>query len=255
MSEPRFCEVLGFNVYKGKLEEIEFHDRKIINTINAYSYVLTKSDHDFKSALVNSDILLPDGFPFVLAAKVLKQQKISKIAGADVFNYLMLQANKYHKKVFFLGASEDTLQRIVRRANFEYPFIRIKTFSPPYKDFFTIDDNSKMIATIREFEPDILFVGMTAPKQEKWVNENKDSISATVICSIGAVFDFYAGTIRRPSQFWINLKLEWLIRLLNEPKRLWKRYLVYSPIFFIDVLKEMVKSFVKFATGWILYIR
>jgi N-acetylglucosaminyldiphosphoundecaprenol N-acetyl-beta-D-mannosaminyltransferase len=94
-----------------------------------------------------------------------------------------------------------------------------------------------MLEAIRKFSPDVLFVGMTAPKQEKWVEACRGSIRAGVVCSIGAVFDFYAGTVKRPSAFWIRLNLEWFIRLLNEPRRLWKRYLIYSPLFFIDMMK------------------
>ncbi len=82
---------------------------------------------------------------------------------------------------------------------------------------------------------------MTAPKQEKWTFEHKDMLDAKVICSIGAVFDFYAGTVERPSQFWINAGLEWLVRLVNEPNHMWKRYLYYGPIFIFIVLREKLK--------------
>ncbi len=93
-----------------------------------------------------------------------------------------------------------------------------------------------MLNAINTFSPDVVFVGMTAPKQEKWVYQNFQRMNTRIICSIGAVFDFYAGSVNRPSAFWINLKLEWFIRLLKAPKRLWKRYLVYSPLFFVDLI-------------------
>ena len=98
-----------------------------------------------------------------------------------------------------------------------------------------------MVSRINEFKPDVLFVGMTAPKQEKWVYENKNQLDAKVICSIGAVFDFYSETVKRPSKFWINLGLEWFIRLLHEPNHLWRRYLLYGPVFIYVVLKEKMK--------------
>jgi N-acetylglucosaminyldiphosphoundecaprenol N-acetyl-beta-D-mannosaminyltransferase len=79
---------------------------------------------------------------------------------------------------------------------------------------------------------------MTAPKQEKWVFEHKKKLNAKVICSIGAVFDFYAGTVKRPNKIWRNLGLEWLGRLLREPKRMWKRYLYYGPIFLYYVFSK-----------------
>src|SRR5690606_5271371 len=85
---------------------------------------------------------------------------------------------------------------------------------------------------------DVLFIGMTAPKQEKWAFVHKGALDAKVICSIGAVFDFYAGTVERPGMAWVNLGLEWFIRLVKEPKRMWKRYLYYGQIFIKDLMVE-----------------
>jgi N-acetylglucosaminyldiphosphoundecaprenol N-acetyl-beta-D-mannosaminyltransferase len=93
-----------------------------------------------------------------------------------------------------------------------------------------------MLAMVNEFKPEILFVGMTAPKQEKWVYLNKDNIDANTIVSIGAVFDFYSGNIKRSSDFWISIGLEWLPRFLKEPKRLAKRNLVSTPKFLLEII-------------------
>ncbi|MBR8537377.1 WecB/TagA/CpsF family glycosyltransferase [Carboxylicivirga sediminis] len=238
-------DILGYNVFKGKLDSESFFEgnvKIVVNTINAYSYVMAKSDSSFRYALTNSDILLPDGFPIQLASHFLRGTRIEKIAGEDIFKHLMFNANIEKQKVFFLGASESTLTKIINRAQEEYSDVCIEAYSPPFKRTFTEEDNRIMIEKVNSFYPDILFVGMTAPKQEKWVESNKSQINASIICSIGAVFDFYAGTVQRPSQFWIRLRLEWFIRLLKEPRRLWKRYLVYSPKFFIDVFKAKFKG-------------
>jgi N-acetylglucosaminyldiphosphoundecaprenol N-acetyl-beta-D-mannosaminyltransferase len=119
----------------------------------------------------------------------------------------------------------------------EYPQVKVGSFSPPYKAEFTAEESQKMLMKIQEFNPDVLFVGMTAPKQEKWVQNHKNEIHANVVCSIGAVFDFYAGTVKRPSAFWINLGLEWLPRLLKEPKRLFKRNFISTPRFLWEIVK------------------
>ena len=94
-----------------------------------------------------------------------------------------------------------------------------------------------MIKAINRFKPDVLFVGMTAPKQEKWIYEHKNAIHSDIICAIGAVFDFYAGTVLRPSKYWRSMGMEWLGRLINEPRRMYKRYLYYGPIFLVKLLK------------------
>ncbi len=228
--------VMGYNVYSGKINELKFSQGKtLINTINAHSYVVARSDKDFRKALQASDVLIADGFPIVMAARFLDNNSINKIAGEDMFFYLLNKLNKSKSKCYFLGSTDRTLKKIEKRLETDFPDVKAGFFSPPYKDKFSELDNEIMLNEINRFQPDVLFVGMTAPKQEKWVYENLDYIDASIICSIGAVFDFYARNIKRPSKFWVRLRLEWFIRLINEPRRLWKRYLISSPSF----LKEL----------------
>jgi N-acetylglucosaminyldiphosphoundecaprenol N-acetyl-beta-D-mannosaminyltransferase len=235
-------QIMGYNIYSDRLENIQLSDKlTIVNTLNAYSYVIAAKDILFREALMNSDVLVPDGFPVVLAAHFLKGVKIMKIAGEDLFHYFCNEMNRTSGSIFFLGSSEETLKKILKNLSSEYPRIRVSSYSPPFKPFFCKEDNELMLEKIRLFSPDVLFVGMTAPKQEKWVDQLKGEINAKIVCSIGAVFDFYAGTVKRPSGFWIRLNLEWFIRLLREPKRLWKRYLVYSPLFFKEMIRYKLK--------------
>ncbi|WP_282148877.1 WecB/TagA/CpsF family glycosyltransferase [Algibacter lectus] len=225
------------NVFDKPVSEIDINKKQIINTINPHSYCEAKKDKIFAQALLSSDVLLPDGSGIVLASKILLNKTINKIAGADIHQYLLEQANIKGDKVFYLGASENTLQLIEKRIALEYPNISVSSYSPPYKPEFTSADTNEMLAAVNTFNPQVLFVGMTAPKQEKWVYANQTSIEANVITSIGAVFDFYAGTVKRSSPFWIKLGLEWLPRLVREPKRLWKRNFVSTPLFLWDLLK------------------
>lgn len=228
--------VFDYNVFSESIDSIKPGDSKIvINTINAYSYIVAKNDDTFRKALQEADILLPDGFPVVTAARWLTGARIKKIAGADIFHHLCSYLNKEHGSCFFLGSSDEILSGISKQLKIDFPKLKAGFFSPPYKKEFSEEDNLTMLKEINKFKPDVLFVGMTAPKQEKWVYQNYQRMDAKIICSIGAVFDFYAGSVSRPSAFWINMKMEWLIRLLKEPKRLWKRYLVYSPLFFVDL--------------------
>jgi N-acetylglucosaminyldiphosphoundecaprenol N-acetyl-beta-D-mannosaminyltransferase len=105
---------------------------------------------------------------------------------------------------------------------------------------FDESDNQKMITAVNKAKPDILWVGMTAPKQEKWIYENKDRLNVPFIAAIGAVFDFYAGNKMRSSPFWIDLGLEWLPRFIKEPKRLWERNLKSTPVFLWWILRQAV---------------
>ena len=233
-------EIINHKVYKTSLSELVINSTSIINTINPHSYCEAKKDIEFKEALLNSDVLLPDGVGIVLATKILTGEKINKIAGADIHQYLLEKAHAKKQKVFYLGASQQTLRLIEARVKKEFSNIIVGSYSPPYITEFSEKDTNAMICAVNDFMPDYLFVGMTAPKQEKWVYANKAKLPAKVITSIGAVFDFYAGTIQRSSPFWINIGLEWLPRLVKEPKRLWKRNFISTPLFLWDLLKAKV---------------
>jgi len=220
--------------------ELPVEKQTIINTINPHSYCVAKKDDLFRKALRQAEILIPDGFGIVLAAKMICRQRIARIAGSDIHQRFLDDAQRKSLKVFYLGSSERTLQRIAERVNMEYPSIQVNTYSPPYKPVFSGEENLEMIRIVNNFAPDILFVGMTAPKQEKWVHEHKAALNVKVICAIGAVFDFYAGTVHRPGIFWQRIGLEWMPRLICEPRRLWRRTLISMPLFLLDVLIEML---------------
>lgn len=234
-------EIMGYRVYADTIQKlIPSGSKRIINTLNAYSFVTAEKDSIFKESLMRSDILLADGFPVVLAARLLKGEKIQKIAGEDLFFQMVKKLNETGGSCFFLGASESTLSKIRLRMMSDYPAITVSTLSPPFKADFSEEDINEMLGAINIVRPDVLFVGLTAPKQEKLVSKIYDRLECGDICSIGAVFDFYAGTNKRPAKIWINLRLEWLARLLKEPTRLWKRYLIYSPLFFVYLLKHLM---------------
>ena len=236
-STSRFIE---YDVYKGSLDGIDLNVSKktLINTINQYSYCMAEKYPEFKNALTNSDILLPDGIGIVLAIRMISGDKLHKIAGTDIHFHLLDLLNDTGGSCFYLGSSDSTLKKISARINKQYPNIKFGSYSPPYKPQFSPSDNAAMINAVNTFKPDVLFVGMTAPKQETWAYEHYTDVDSKIICSIGAVFDFFAGTVKRPSKFWIKLGLEWFIRLVKEPKRMSRRYLYYGPIFVILMVKQ-----------------
>ena len=234
-------KVMNYEIFIQNLDDINSNYKQIINTINPHSYITAKKDLQFSKALNQSDILIPDGSGIVLAAKLINNQKITKITGQDLHDFLLEKMEEKNGKVFYMGSSRETLMKIEKRMSKEFPNISVSSFSPPFKSQFTEEENDMIIEKINSFDPDILFIGMTAPKQEKWLYQNKDRLNYTVACSVGAVFDFYAGTIKRPSKLWINLHLEWLIRFLKEPRRLWKRNLISLPLFLFDILVYKLK--------------
>lgn len=225
-----------FELFDGSLEELS-PDKQLITTLNAHSFNTLKQDLAFRRALQASDRLLPDGISVVLALRWLQGKKIRKIAGDDLFQYEMQRVHEKGGKCFFLGSSDATLSLIRERAEKEYPNMQVYSYSPPYKEEFTREESRIMIDLVNEVEPDVLFVGMTAPKQEKWAFEHFKQIKAGHVCCIGAVFDFYAGTVQRAPEWMIAGGMEWFYRLVREPQRMWKRYLVGNTLFVVAMLK------------------
>jgi len=240
----------------------------LINTINAHSFNVAQKDEEFAKALraVEGDeeecvkYLIPDGASIVKACRLLKGKSMPKerIAGWDLFSFEMERMNgnvdrndndnenkkvKFNvnvkKKVMFMGSSEGVLAKIKERAAKDYPHLEVVTYSPPYKAVFSIEDNRAIIQAINEAKPDLLWIGMTAPKQEKWTYQHWKELDIHChVGTIGAVFDFYAGTAKRAPMWWQEHSLEWLYRLIKEPKRMWRRYVIGNPLFLWNIIKE-----------------
>lgn len=235
-------QFFNYQILSESLSSINLDSKKVINTINPHSFVLARNDDEFRLALEQSDILIPDGIGIVYGVRVLNKQKIKRIAGYDLFKFF-IESEGLGKRVFFLGSTDTTLDKIKNRINTEHPHLIVGCFSPPFKMRFSKDENDKMTSIINDFKPDILFVGMTAPKQEKWVFNNHSDLEVKYICSVGAVFDFYAGNINRAPKFLIAMGLEWTYRLFLEPKRMFTRNFVSTPVYlFIVVVRFFQKQ-------------
>lgn len=224
----------------------------LINTIYAYSYVVAQRDKLFAEALTKCDFLMPDGAGIVKACRWLKakSQPKERIAGWDLFEFEMSHLNSKMKecknekmkkgRVLFLGSSEKVLSLIRERATVDYPNLEVVTYSPPYKPEFSDDDNQAMIQAVNDVDPDLLWIGMTAPKQEKWTHKHWNELNIHCHCgTIGAVFDFYAGTVKRAPLWWQRHSLEWLHRLLMEPRRTWRRYIIGNTKFLYYIYREL----------------
>ena len=213
----------------------------LINTVNAYSFTKAQVDPLFAESLTKCDVLIPDGWSIVGACRFLnlKDRPVERTAGWDLFEYEMERLNRKGGVVMFMGSSEKVLSLIREKAAEIYPNLKVETYSPPYKPEFSEEDNRNIIQAINQANPDLLWIGMTAPKQEKWVYSQWNLLDIHCHCgSIGAVFDFFAGTAKRAPKIWQDLYLEWLYRLLQEPSRMWRRYIIGNAKFIWLVLKE-----------------
>lgn len=207
---------------------------------NPHSLVTAQKDPAFAEALQNADILLPDGMGILKASRMLGGSITERVSGPDVFLGLLgrMQKEGGHS-CFFLGSTEETLGAIARRMQTEYPAIRLAgMYSPPFTDAFTREQNQEMIDAVNAAKPGVLWVGLTAPKQEKWVRQNLDKLDVKLVGCIGAAFDFFAGTKKRSAPIFRRLGLEWLPRFVREPRRMASRVLVSAPRFFLMVRKQ-----------------
>lgn len=237
------------NILGSKAELAALPEGKLlINTINAHSYNTARKDELFAEALTNGDVLIPDGVSIVKACRWIKAKSLPKerIAGWDLFEFEMNKLEECgrtlrspQRTVMFMGSSQKVLDLIVKRAAEVYPHLNIVTYSPPYKPEFSEEDNKAIIEAINAVDPDLLWIGMTAPKQEKWTYSHWNELNIHChVGTIGAVFDFFAGTVERAPMWWQCHGLEWLYRLLKEPKRMWRRYIIGNTLFLWNMLKE-----------------
>lgn len=227
----------------------------LINTINAHSYNTALKDTLFAEALSCGDVLIPDGVSIVKACRWIGAKSLprERIAGWDLFDYEMNRLERESeastakgespKTVMFMGSSQKVLDLIVKRAAEVYPHLKVATYSPPYKLEFTDEDNRAIITAIHASNPDLLWIGMTAPKQEKWTYSHWSELDIHChVGTIGAVFDFFAGTVARAPLWWQNHGLEWLYRLLKEPRRMWRRYILGNTLFLKNMLTEKLSK-------------
>ena len=169
--------ILGYEIFTGGREFFADGMTGVVNTLNPHSYILSRKDTLFREALKSADLLVPDGVGIKYAARVLAGKNIEKIAGSDLHEIIISSLDKRGGSCFYLGAAAETLSKIRERLVGEHPAVKFGAFSPPFREVFSDEENNAMISAVNSFSPDVLFVGMTAPKQEKWVHENRDKLN------------------------------------------------------------------------------
>jgi len=219
-------------------------NRKIFVCANPHSLVEANNDSKFQRAIRDADLVTPDGVGIIIASKILAGTIRKRVTGSDIFWGLSARLNEVGgKSYFFLGSTDATLASIKEKMCVEYPNIKFAgSYSPPYKPEFSAEDSRKMIESVNAAKPDVLWVGMTAPKQEKWIHQHRDQLNVKFIGAIGAVFDFYVGNVKRSHPVFQKMGLEWLPRLLQEPRRLFRRNFVSSPLFLLRILGQKFKQ-------------
>jgi N-acetylglucosaminyldiphosphoundecaprenol N-acetyl-beta-D-mannosaminyltransferase len=242
-------QILGYSVYARGLAgcvseamswiESGTHARWLA-CLNPHAYAVALHDRLYSEALNAADWLTPDGVGVVLASRCLHGVIQQRVTGSDIFQSVHQELDRRGGcSVFFLGSTPHTLLRIRGRMAVDFPRVRVAgTYSPPIAAAFMAEELDEMVHAVNTCAPEVLWVGMTAPKQEKWIHANHARLNVKFIAAVGAVFDFYTGRVQRSHPLFQRAGLEWLPRLLQEPRRLWRRTFVSAPVFAWHVLRE-----------------
>lgn len=250
--------ILTVKVYRGNLEEtikrfehaIE-HKKKIRVCVTPVNCVLWAYKNKVLRDIYNSsDMNLADGVPLLWASKLLGIPIRGRVTGLDLLPAFAEKAAQKNYSFFLLGAKEGVADTLAEFLQEKYPGLRIAgTYSPPFADKFSTEENKKIITMVNEANPDILWVSLTAPKQDYWIAEHLKELRVHVALGVGGAFEVTAGMIRRAPHWMQKSGLEWLFRFLQEPRRLFKRYFLEAPKFIplifmqkIGLLKHIVQN-------------
>ncbi|RNI37489.1 glycosyltransferase [Hanamia caeni] len=203
--------------------------------INAVKVVNARKDRKLKESIINCDIINADGQGIIWASRILNKPLPERVAGIDLMENLVAVAGKKKYRIFFLGAKEDILLKVVKIYSDKYGKDIIAGYSNGY---FNATEEEKVALKIAQSKADILFVAMSSPKKEIFLNTYKHLIQAPFIMGVGGSFDVIAGIVKRAPKWMQKNGLEWLYRTLQEPRRMWKRYLFGNSSFIYLVIKE-----------------
>lgn len=185
---------------------------------------------EFAEKVNSADLIVTDGMPLVWMQKLQGKKNANRVRANDLMISLCEYAERNNLKVGFYGGRQEVIDAILERAKRDFPNLEIAyAFSPPFRPL-TKEEDAEIMRDIKNSGTQILFMGLGCPKQENWMAAHKDKFPA-IMLGVGASFDFYAGNVRESPEWMGKLGLEWLYRLTQEPKRLWRRYLILNPRF------------------------
>ncbi len=229
------------NAMEGWIAEKEYGNYIVVS--NAYDVITNSKDDKIKEAANNSSLTIPDGISLILLARLHGYPLKKRAYGPDLMlDFLKLAEVKGYSN-FFYGSTQETLNLLVNNLKRRFPHLNIVgNYSPPFRDL-TDKEKEKIVGIINNASPDVLWVGLGTPKQQLWMYEHKDKLKVQAMAGVGAAFDFLAGTKYQAPRWIRDNGFEWLFRLVTEPKRLWRRYLIGNSRFAWLFFKELLKKF------------
>jgi N-acetylglucosaminyldiphosphoundecaprenol N-acetyl-beta-D-mannosaminyltransferase len=213
-------------------------ERLQIGVVNAAKIVNMRRDDELRESVLSSDIIFADGTAVVWASRVLRASLPERVAGIDLMTGMLERGRNRRYRVFCLGATEEVLAATVAAIERDYPGVCV---AGRHHGYFDRAGEESVAALIKASRADILFVAMTSPKKERFLARWSDEIDVPVCHGVGGSFDVVAGKVKRAPAAWQRWGLEWLYRVKQEPRRLWKRYFVTNSLFILLVLRERAR--------------
>ena len=240
MSEVR--EILGYPMLAATMGEVvglcgaAIAERRPlqVGVLNAAKVVNAGRDASLHAAMLSCDVILADGQSLVWASRMLGKPLPERVAGIDLFVNLLQLAHEQHLSVYLLGAAPDVVEKVVAVVGEKYPGARVAGYHDGY-----YTDEEAVAAEIAASRPDMLFLGMTSPKKEKFLERYQPTMGVPVTHGVGGSFDILAGVTKRAPESWQRMGMEWAYRLVQEPGRMWKRYLRTNVLFSVMVVKAV----------------
>ena len=214
----------------GCTDPVPYRGRYICVT-SVHGIMTASKDAHFREILNDADIATPDGMPVVWALRSFGAKNQARVYGPTLMLQLCKQAAQQNHRIYLYGGRPDTLAQLQTNLSEKFPDLVIAgSYSPPFRPL-TANEETACIQRIKDSAAEIVFVGISTPKQEKWIARVSDQLPGVIFIGVGAAFDFHAGRVKQAPAWMQRSGLEWLFRLASEPRRLWRRYLLTTPLF------------------------
>lgn len=219
---------------------IEEGGARYVCVVPVHSVMDCQRDDEHRRIVNRSGMTTPDGMPVVWLCRMKGFRDVRRVYGPDLMLEVARVSEEKNYRHYFLGGADGVPEKLVANLTNRFPDLQVAgSYSPPFREM-TDDETGEMIARINQSKPDILWVGLGSPKQERWMAENIEALDVPVVVGVGAAFDFHAGLKKQAPRWMQQSGLEWLFRLASEPRRLWKRYLKANPAFLFLITLQAI---------------
>ena len=207
---------------------------------DVYNVTSARTNARHKAALLGADLIVPDGTPLTWIGRLRGNRQIKRVCGPDLLFAACEHPQAKGWRHYFYGGAEGVADQLAEKLKKRYPGLKVAgTECPPFRPL-TDEETDRMVDRVERAGTDIMWIGLGCPKQELWMHDHVHRFKGVVLIGVGAAFDFHTGRVARAPLWMQKFGLEWLHRLVSEPKRLWKRYLVYAPRFiFLSLIETL----------------